>query len=236
MKKKKVLVVEDEIIIADNLCDTLEELGYDVTEPAINYTEAFIIIEDEKPDIAILDVQLSGKKTGIDVARRIRSDYDFPFIFLTSNTDTSTINEAKDVRPSAFLVKPFSKEELYASLEIALSNYSKKKDDALKAENKFLFVKSKGVYVKVYLNDILYLKSDHVYVKFVIKSKEDILVRVSLNDVSTSLSSSFLRVHRGYIVNLRHILEVSNNSITINNEEIPIGNKYKETVMKYLKN
>ena len=84
MEKKKVLVVEDEIIIADNICDSLIDLGYEVTEPAINYTEAILIIEKEKPDIAILDIHLSGKKTGIDIAKKINENYNFPFIFLTS--------------------------------------------------------------------------------------------------------------------------------------------------------
>lgn len=62
MGKIKVLVVEDEIIIADNICDTLEDLGFETIEPAINYTEALALIETKKPDIAILDIQLSGKK------------------------------------------------------------------------------------------------------------------------------------------------------------------------------
>ena len=126
MKKVKILVVEDEILIADNICDTLEELGYEALEPAINYTEAIETIENEKPDLAILDIQLSGTKTGIDVAKEILDNYNFPFIFLTSNADLSTINEAKKVTPSAYLVKPFSKNELFSSIEVALYNYAKK--------------------------------------------------------------------------------------------------------------
>lgn len=126
MSKVKILVVEDEIIIADNICDTLTDLGYETLEPAINFTEAVELIESESPDIAILDIQLSGQKTGIDLARKINEDYNFPFIFLTSNSDTVTLNEAKKLMPPAFLVKPFSKEELYTSIEIALYNFSNK--------------------------------------------------------------------------------------------------------------
>ncbi len=76
MSKVKILVVEDEIIIADHICDTLEALGYEALEPVINYTEAIESIETEKPDIAILDIQLSGRKTGIDIAEKIRNKYD----------------------------------------------------------------------------------------------------------------------------------------------------------------
>ena len=97
MEKVKILVVEDEIIIADNLCDTLEELGYETIEPALNYTEALIQIKNEQPDIAILDIELGGSKTGIDLAQKIKDEYDFPFIFLTSNSDPLTLNKAKKV-------------------------------------------------------------------------------------------------------------------------------------------
>lgn len=92
MSKIKVLIVEDEVIIADNIRDTLKNLDYNVFEPAINFTEAIETIKSEKPDIAILDVQLSDKKTGIDLAKVISEQYNFPFIFLTSNSDDSILN------------------------------------------------------------------------------------------------------------------------------------------------
>ena len=71
MNKVKIVVVEDEIIIADNICEALTDLGYDVAEPAITYSEALETIEEFKPDLAMLDIQLSGKKDGIDLAEII---------------------------------------------------------------------------------------------------------------------------------------------------------------------
>ncbi|MCG1034876.1 LytR/AlgR family response regulator transcription factor [Polaribacter sargassicola] len=234
MSKVKVLVVEDEIIIADGICDTLEELGYQALEPAINYTEAIEIIIDEEPDIAILDVQLSGKKTGIDVARRIREDFHFPFIFLTSNSDSLTLNEAKEVRPQAFLVKPFSKEELYTSIEIALHNFAEskiKEDDFVEKDS--IFVKEKGVYTKLKFDDILYLKSSHVYVELYLINGKKILLRRGLNDVLNSLNNYFIRVQRSFVVNIKYISEVKSNSLKIaEKEEIPIGKMFKEGLIK----
>ncbi len=101
MTKIKILVVEDEIIIADNICNTIEKLGYQALEPAINYSEALELIETQKPDLAILDIHLSGSKTGIDLAKKIKETYSFPYIFLTSNADKITINEAKKLAPPA---------------------------------------------------------------------------------------------------------------------------------------
>lgn len=235
MSKVKILVVEDEVIIADNICDALEDLGYKALEPAISYTEALETIEKEQPDIAILDVQLSGKKTGIDIAKVIREKYDFPFIFLTSNSDANTVEEAKQVMPPAYLIKPFTKEELFSSIEIALHNYSRKIGE-VKGKNLIIkdaiFIKEKGVYNKVLFRDILYLKSAHVYVEIVLKNKQKHVIRESLNEVLTNLSNQFIRVHRSFIINTSYLNSISQISLTISDETIPLGKKYKEEILK----
>lgn len=235
MDKVKILVVEDEIIIADNICDTLDDLGYDALEPAISFTEAIETIEAFMPDIAILDIQLSGTKTGIDLAESIQKNYNFPYIFLTSNSDVATVNEAKKVSPSAFLVKPFTKEELYSSIEIALYNYTKKighiNDESLIIKDA-LFFKEKGVFTKLSFEDILYLKSDHVYVEIILKGNRNQVIRMSLNDIITKMSDKFIRVHRGYIINLDYLEQIDSNFLKINNKIIPIGKKYRETLLK----
>jgi CheY-like chemotaxis protein len=80
MDKVKVLVVEDELLIAQSIKKALEGLGYEVMKPVTSFTRAVAAIEDGKPDVAILDIQLSGLKTGIDLGAYILETYDFPFI------------------------------------------------------------------------------------------------------------------------------------------------------------
>lgn len=234
MSKVKILVVEDEIIIADDICDTLEILGYAPLEPAINYTEAIERIEAESPDIAILDIQLSGKKTGIDLAKKIKNEYNFPFIFLTSNADSLTINEAKKVIPPAYLVKPFTKDDLYTSIEIALFNFAGKTGQSVSDDvviKDALFFKNKGVFIKLRFDDILLMKSDHVYVEFLLKDKSRQVVRTSLNDVISKVDNRFIRVHRGYIINTEFLTEIDPNSVRIENDLIPIGKKYRSDLL-----
>ena len=234
MEKVKILVVEDEVIIADNICDTLEDLGYECLEPAINYTEAIAIIEADRPDIAILDVQLAGVKTGIDLAKTIRDKYNFPFIFLTSNADAATVNLAKEVMPPAYLIKPFSKDDLYTSIEIALHNFSKKigdvKDNNLVIKDS-LFVKDKGYYKKVKFNDIMYIESSHVYVEIFLINNQKLLVRTSLNDILNNLNEYFIRVHRGYIINTNHLNQISSTVVVVGDKNIPFGKKYREDIL-----
>lgn len=234
MEKIKILVVEDEIIIADNICDILEDLGYEALEPAINYTEAIETIENENPDLALLDIQLSGHKTGIDIAKRIEDEYGFPFIFLTSNTDQRTIDEAKRVRPAAYLVKPFTKDELYSSLEIALYKHTqqiKKNNNENAIVKDALFLKEKGAFNKVLYDEILYLRSAHVYIEFILENKKKIVVRGSLNEIINKLSDSFLRVHRGFIINTKHLRQFDGQTVKIEDETIPIGKMYRQELL-----
>ncbi len=238
MSKVKILVVEDEAIIADNISDTLEELGYDVLEPAYNYSEAIALIEAERPDIAILDIQLAGKKSGVDLAIKINQEYNFPFIFLSSNTDKLTLEQAKSVEPFAYLVKPFVKEELYTSIEVALYNYSKQSEKALNTENlviqNALFIKENKAFIRLNFDEIVYLQSDHIYIDIYLKCGRKHSVRGSLNEYMSKLGNVFFRSHRSYIVNLDFLQELKQSKIVLENMEIPIGQNQREELLSRL--
>lgn len=235
MAQVKILVVEDEIIIADQICDSLSDFGYETLEPAISYSEAIETIEAEKPDIAILDIQLSGKKSGIDLAKKINADYGFPFIFLTSNSDKVTLSQAKESEPFAFLVKPYSQDELYASIEVALYNYSKQKEKAIDQTNlvikNALFIKQDRFFIRLNFTDILYIKSDHIYIEIYIKDGTRHIVRGSLNDYMSKLSETFIRSHRSYIINLDHLSAINHNCVIINEQEIPLAKTHRDDLM-----
>jgi len=123
--KKRILVVEDNIVMADDLSNTLMKLGYEVLEPAITYSEAIKALEKEVLDLVILDINLGTKKTGVDVANYIKKNLNLPFIFLTSFTDIRTLELAKATVPYAYLVKPYQEIDIMVALEIALSNFQK---------------------------------------------------------------------------------------------------------------
>jgi DNA-binding LytR/AlgR family response regulator len=235
MGKAKILVVEDEIIIADDIATNLNELGYETTEIAISYTEAIEIIEKEKPNLVIADIKLSGRKTGIDLGKEIKAKYKMPFIFLTSNSDKLTMEEALQVEPNAFLVKPFSKQELYASIELALNKFSEKKNDDSEIEipvlKEALFIKEKKEWIRVNFNDIVYMKSDNVYVDIFLKNKKKHTVRGTLHNFEDKIDINFQRVHRSYIVNLNFLESFSSISVQVNGNELPIGKKYREELL-----
>ena len=105
MLRYRTLIVEDEIIIADTIKRYLQKQGHEVVGTAISYEEATEIYKKEQPDIALLDIRLSGSKTGIDVAHFIQEQNDAtPFIFLSSQLDSRSINAAKQTYPSGYLL------------------------------------------------------------------------------------------------------------------------------------
>jgi DNA-binding NarL/FixJ family response regulator len=123
MNKIKVGIVEDEMIIAETIRLALKKLGYMPTKPAFSYESAISMLNEEKPDIILLDINLNDELDGVDLAHYININHSLPIIFLTANSDRLTIERSKQTRPNAFIVKPFSNEDLFSAIEIALFNH-----------------------------------------------------------------------------------------------------------------
>ncbi len=122
--KPKVLIVEDEPLIAENIAMHLNDTAFEVSGIAYDYEEALQLLKKGMPDIAILDINLEEEHDGIEIAEHIKRTSNIPFLFLTSYSDKATIDRVKKTGPYAYLVKPFNKNTLLASLEIALSNFN----------------------------------------------------------------------------------------------------------------
>jgi two-component system response regulator LytT len=234
----KIGVVEDEVIIADSLCATLRQLGYETAEPAGSFEEALTMIAEEKPDLLIIDINLNAKKDGIELAQTIRNRFKLPFIFLTANADAATIQRAKAAQPPAYLVKPFQKQELFASIEICLHNYAQRSEQEHSDNyvmNEAIFIKDGNYFHKIRFDDILYLESDHVYVEVHTKEKK-MLVRASLQQYSLNFDPKlFFRVHRSYIVNLNHVETINSEHIIIAGKSIPISKNYRDELFTRVK-
>lgn len=122
----QVQVVEDDPIVGGDLVATLRQLGYDAPPPLRDVASALIAIERRQPDVAILDIKLSGDGDGIDLAHLLRGRADgLAIIFLTGSSDHETIDRAVRVRPSSYLIKPYSRDAVYAAVETALQGRSR---------------------------------------------------------------------------------------------------------------
>ncbi|MCK9195849.1 MAG: response regulator [Syntrophales bacterium] len=128
MSSEKIMVVEDEWIVADQLCMSLKELGYTVCSTASTGYEAIMKVESDRPDLILMDIVLKGRMDGIEAAGRINSQFNIPVLYLTAHTNQKYIERAKQTNPFGYLVKPYNQKELYATIEMALHKHRADKE------------------------------------------------------------------------------------------------------------
>ncbi len=238
MKKVKILIVEDELIISAHLKLILEKLGYLPYEPIDNKEDALAFLKTNEPDIAILDINLQRNHDGIEIGKYISENCSFPFIYLTSHSNKATISAAKESKPVAFLIKPFTEDKIFAAIEVAMFNY-KRTDPEITVEEKLsifnncVFIKQNNRFVKVPFEDIIYLQVDDKYIEIYMKEGSKYLVRSSMDTMLEHLKAfTFMRIHRSYAVNLDYLKEINGEVVVINNKEIPIGRAFRDELLK----
>jgi len=116
----KILIVEDEAVIAAVLKSNLLQLGFLVAGCAATGQDAIDIAQTMHPDLVLMDIRLEGEMDGIEAARRIVAAQDIPIVYLTAFADDETLTRAKESNPFGFLAKPFKDDDLKATVEIAL--------------------------------------------------------------------------------------------------------------------
>ena len=125
MANSKVMIVEDESIISLHIKGSLLRLGYSISGVAASGEAALRKIETTPPDLVLMDIHLKGDMNGIEVSKKIESDFQIPVIYLTANADSVTFQEAKQTSPHSYIIKPFQEKELGMAIELALHQHQK---------------------------------------------------------------------------------------------------------------
>jgi DNA-binding NarL/FixJ family response regulator len=137
----RILIIEDEPIISDDIESTLTTNDYDIAGKAYNSTMALDMLINRSPDLVLLDIAIKGDKDGIDVAAIIREKYHIPFIYLTSFSDKITLERAKPTMPYGYIVKPFKDRDIITSIELAMFRFAMENNTSVlektMVENKF---------------------------------------------------------------------------------------------------
>lgn len=120
---KRIIIVEDEALIAEEIAGTLESLGYEVVGNEVNGDKALDVFANTPADLILLDINIRGTIDGIGLAKIIREKYKLPFVFLTSFSDAPTLEKVKETIPYGYIVKPFSDDDLRINIELALAKF-----------------------------------------------------------------------------------------------------------------
>ncbi|MBS4063330.1 MAG: response regulator [Chitinophagaceae bacterium] len=239
----KILVVEDEMIIGAKISMQLTSLGYEVTGILPRGDEALLHLEQNKPDIVLLDIQLKGTMDGIETAKQIHQKYHIPIIYVTANSDEATFNRAKTTRPFAFIAKPFKQLDLQRAIELTISRMAENDTGAMDVTdgeeqpfilNDRIFVRYKEKMQKIMLADILFIEADRNYSRIFTTHKE-YLLSITLKTIEKKLPTQlFQRIHRSYVINIMCVDEVTEHHVMIAQKPIPLGTGMREQLMQRL--
>lgn len=207
----KILIIEDQVLIANHIRDILIENNYLDTDLAYKLPQASLKLVGFNPNLILLDINVEGKDSGIIWAQE--NLHNQKVIFITGQTEIETLKKALTIKPIAYLTKPIKPLDLVAAIELAIE------------QNKPNSIKIKDGYKEIMLlfEDILFIKSDKNYIDIQTNSKI-ITLRQSLDNFHHELDpNQFVKVHRSYIVNKNKIISKSAAFLKINQFEIPIS-------------
>jgi CheY-like chemotaxis protein len=200
MSQPKIVVVEDEGIVAKNIKHMLKGLGYEVPAIVSSGKDAIQKAAETKPDLMLMDIVLEGDMDGIEAAKQIQTRFDIPVVYLTAHADDTTVLRAKMTAPYGYLLKPFDERELHAAIELALYKHKMEREVTPSTENTELervlkeLVKIRGV------NAAAVISKDGLLVKFVGPfTREDMLSLSSVIAFMTKAAEKCTRMLKGEI-------------------------------------
>ena len=238
MNSYKIMVVEDDPRISESLAEMLHILNHDVVGVAESYDQVVKLMEKGDVDVALLDIQIKGDKSGIDVAELLKNEYNVPFLFTTAFADSDTIRKATTHSPYGYLVKPYGMKDINAGIELAINNHknvsSLKNEEGNLFNSDNLFVKVNSRLVRIEPKDILFVEAKGDYVLFKTKEK-GYIVHSTIKNIESKLDpATFVKVHRSYIVNVNHIVDIEENNLLIGDLVIPISRGQKGNLLSRL--
>ena len=216
---KRILIVEDELLIAKHIKFQLEQHGYKCVGIALDYSGALEILNKKQIDLALLDIKISGLKDGIDLAKYINANFNIPFMFITSFNDKTNLQKIKITKPVGYLNKPINNSTLITNLDLFFNSL-----DRQKQTNFILEIGTKSY--KIDFSKLVYIEADHVYVKLHFKEHIKTL-RCSLSSILSLVNhKDLVQVNRGIAVNRNFVTEVGKNYIMIQDVKINVSKSY----------
>ncbi len=248
-RRVSILIVEDEILLAQDIANRLEDMGYAIAGIAPSVDRAVARIDAVAHiDIVLIDIVLKGDKDGIALAQIINEKYQIPFIFLTSHSEDSVFERAKKQRPFAYILKPFQNRQVQLAIELALQNRATVKADeyqnpfsgpetkiepVLQIEDS-LFLKKDDHFERVPIKEILYLEADNSYCTVFTQNGRFIYSTVLKRIEAELPKDKFLRTHRSYVVNIEAVNGFGGNQLHLGDAKVPVpvSKSHKQEVFK----
>lgn len=227
----KLLIIEDDpsfVLEVEMMLDGVREFSLQVARNILEAQQAIKAL----PDLIILDLRLEDSDLGINLLEQIKEST-VPFIVTTAFNDPDFYKKVQVYNPEGYLIKPFDKLTLIGIIDRIFPN---EPNDSIRYSYDGVFVKANKKYKKLNFTDINYIKAEGNYCS-IFTDEGRVTIRNSLKRFFDRMpQSKFIRIHRSYIINIDAIksVEFANNTIFLNNAELPIGRNYKNAIKKSL--
>lgn len=234
----KIAILEDEFIVVKDLTSRLKQMGYEVSASFAEGEELIAFLSKNQVDLLLVDINLKGKLDGIETLRIVKKMMDIPAIFITAQADKATFNEAKEVKPAAYLLKPYNNFDLQTTIELAIENHmsqSQTEEGVNYIVNDTIFVRGRDRFERIQLSDIQYLEADGNYTD-IITDGQKYVVTAKLGHLENELQSGpFFRCHRSYMVNLNAVDGFDDANIFMGHVKVPISKGSKKAFIEKLR-
>jgi len=216
MNNLRILIVEDEVLIAEDLKDTLVTFGVKEVAMAHDKADALKELEAFNPDVVLLDIRMEKETDGIEIGEYISKNYQKPFIYITAHSDVEMIKKIVKTKPLAYITKPIKRSDLFASISLAQEHLKEQPSANLQIKDGFSTL-------VIPIDTILYIESEGNYINIYCDKKRHI-ARQSLDSVLSELSGNqFFRIHRSYLVNVSRIKGFSKKEVILENISLPVS-------------
>ncbi|MEX2595026.1 MAG: response regulator [Anditalea sp.] len=245
MKEERILIVEDDVSISENIEEILQLLGYSNIDIANSANQAVKEVKKRRPDIVFMDIKLKGDKDGIELGEIIQHMANAPIVYVTSYSDPEIIERAKRTHPAGFIVKPFNTNDIHAMVEIVLYNQrsrpiSSDTTSIPTIESPYLvtdavYIKADNAFERVDYTDIYYVEANGNMVTIFSKNR-NFTIRKSMKDMEEKLPSNrFLRVQKSFIVQLAQIDNFNTKEINLKTGDVvQVGRQYYNSFLAKL--
>lgn len=204
--KPKILILEDNPKIAQELALMVNELGYEVSNQVKSYEEALASFKNNPPDLVLCDIKIHGYRDGIQTATDMLKIKSFPIIYLTAFFEDEIADRALATEPAGYLIKPVSFQQLEIALKMALKPTKYIHQLPSLGRENGIFICTKGVYEHILLDDILYLEADNVGTKLITTNNIYEVASKTLKKMLEELDyPSIIRVSRSEAIHLKKI-------------------------------
>lgn len=226
MSALKILIIEDDLLIATDIRSCMEDAGHQVVGIARDRNEAIRLVKHHTPDVAIIDITLGTMEDeGIRIANEILNQHWMPFIYLTAHSDDEMIRKGAETGPSAYLIKPFREKELLVQVMLAHENFVRAGNadgDVPRTGN--LYFPSHSGHVRVSPGEVLFLRAQgnctDVYLTY---DKKPRLMGTNIGTLEKYFTTSnFVRLSKSLFINLDHLKQIERTHIYMGEERLPV--------------